>query len=72
LSIVYVNCHGPTPDGTQRDVSEVHVQRWYPIPVLYNLLARAGLEVNSVRDLDNSRPATKTSNWVHVVSQRGP
>jgi SAM-dependent methyltransferase len=71
LSVVYVDCLRCTRDGIGKIESEVHVQRWYPLGVLYNLLARAGLKVTSVRDLDTSNPATTTSNWVHVVSQRG-
>jgi len=47
---------------------EVHVQRWYSLPQICSVLARAGFVVRGVHDMETFRAATPETAWAKFVA----
>jgi SAM-dependent methyltransferase len=69
-SVVHMRtCTGGT-DGARECWREVHVQRWWPLSLVAELLARTGFDwLGAYRPYD-SAPFTSTDRWVQIVARR--
>lgn len=55
--------------GRWRRTSEVHVQRWYPLPLVALLLGRAGFLLRGVHDMETLGQATPETGWAKFVAR---
>jgi SAM-dependent methyltransferase len=67
-SVVHMEFDLEQPSGETRRVTEVHVQRWYPLRVIASLLHRLGFVLLGVRDMLTLRPIDRTTHWIKFVA----
>lgn len=70
FSVVEIRSLFPTAAGTIRRETEVHIQRWYPVPTIRTLLHKAGLSLRGMLDMGMHQPAGKTSTWVKFIARK--
>src|SRR5262249_24014422 len=59
-------------DSRCRLRQEVHLQRWYPLPLLCVLLSQCGLSVRGIHDAASYQPASKHTWWALFVAYKPP
>jgi SAM-dependent methyltransferase len=57
----------PSTHGRAAIRREIHIQRWYPLPVLCQLVTEVGLRVKGIHEMATYRRASPGSFWVHFV-----
>jgi len=57
-------------DNRSQRISELHVQRWYPLKVVLDLLTQAGFTTLDCFDLEHLKPANEHSYWVQVLARK--
>lgn len=53
-----------------KHISEIHLQRWYPVETISSLLAQSGFSVVEVFDLERLKPADTDSYWVQFLVKK--
>ncbi|MGY6276580.1 class I SAM-dependent DNA methyltransferase [Methylomonas sp. MgM2] len=57
-------------DNRDQRISEMHVQRWYPLKVVLRLLTQTGFTTQDCFDLERLKPANEHSYWVQVLARK--
>lgn len=53
-----------------KHVSEIHVQRWYPLEVISTLLQKTGFSLIECFDLEKLKPANQDSYWIQFCAKK--
>ena len=56
--------------GENKQLHELHVQRWHSLPAIRALVARSGLQLRGVHDAEDFGPVSPATSWVKCVAQK--
>jgi len=59
-------------DGRTLQWLEIHLQKWYRLTWICNVLRRCGLFVCGIHNASSYAPASEQTFWVHLVARREP
>ena len=55
-------------DGCTKTIRELHIQRWYGVPLVSRILKQCGFSLRDVIEADTLRRATPDSFWVKFIA----
>ncbi len=70
LSVAEIDSRFRDAWGRHCREKEVHVQRWYPVQTILQLLRRVGLSLRGTFDMGTGQPADSASFWVKFIARK--